>query len=161
MLEKAWEQALQSSALVLSVINGLILLRVHLRNRARLKVSPVHPDAYQWWFELPGAAYDGVPTRLYGFLLYVAVANRGYRAVTLDNGGSSSSPRTGAATTYVRSAFPSPLRSWATTSRSILCLARQAHPHQANMRVDPGDSVSGMAFFVYECPQVGLSGTRS
>lgn len=44
---------LQLSGLILSIVNGLMLLRFYLRDRARLTLHPIHPDTYQWWFTLP------------------------------------------------------------------------------------------------------------
>jgi len=47
------ERLLALAALVLSIVNGLILVRVHIRDRAKLEISPVHPHMYQWWFVKP------------------------------------------------------------------------------------------------------------
>jgi hypothetical protein len=79
-----WDKLLQLSALILSVVNGLILVRVHLRDRARLRVSPIHPDTYQWWFRVPPGTHADHPTRRFGFVVYAGIDNRGYRAVTIN-----------------------------------------------------------------------------
>ncbi len=74
---------LELTALILSILNALILVQNHLRDKPSLKVSVIYPDAYQWWFELPGREYGGLLTRRYGFLAYIGVSNRGLRKVNL------------------------------------------------------------------------------
>lgn len=76
---------LELSALILSLVNGLMLLRNYLRDRPRLKVNAIHPDAYQWFFKLPEGKHKDQPTRKYGFLAYISVTNRGLRDVSLDS----------------------------------------------------------------------------
>jgi hypothetical protein len=78
-----YEPVLDLAALFLGLINGLMLLRAYLRDRAVLRVKPVHPNVYQWFFRLPGRQHLGKTTRRYGFLAYVAIANRGRRDVCL------------------------------------------------------------------------------
>ncbi len=74
---------LELAALILSLVNGLILLRFYLRDRPRIQVEPVHPDIYQWFFELPPGQFEKMPTRNYGFLGYIGISNRGLRDVCL------------------------------------------------------------------------------
>jgi hypothetical protein len=74
---------LELSGLILSIINGLMLLRFYLRDRARLTLHPVHPYTYQWWFPLPARKFEGKPTRRYGFVAYVAIQNSGLRKTEL------------------------------------------------------------------------------
>lgn len=74
---------LDSAALLLSLVNGLMLLRGYLRDRAVLKVTAIHPDTYQWYFRLPNGEYQGKPTRRFGFLAYIGISNRGRRDVCL------------------------------------------------------------------------------
>lgn len=76
---------LELSALILSLVNGLMLLRNYLRDRPRLGVTAIHPDTYQWFFKLPDGKYENQPTRKYGFLAYISVTNRGLRDVSLDS----------------------------------------------------------------------------
>lgn len=76
---------LELSALILSLVNGLMLLKNYLRDRPRLSVSAIHPDAYQWFFKLPDGKYEDQPTRKYGFLAYISITNRGLRDVSLDS----------------------------------------------------------------------------
>jgi hypothetical protein len=79
-----WKILLSASALVLSVVNGLILLWSYLRDRPILGVSLVEPDT-QWFFALPDDTYQGQPTRNHGLLTYIKVVNRGRRDVSLDS----------------------------------------------------------------------------
>ncbi|TKJ47581.1 hypothetical protein CEE34_02940 [Candidatus Aerophobetes bacterium Ae_b3a] len=61
------KEILGLSALILSIVNGLMLLRYYLRDRPKLAVHSIHPDVYQWWFKLPSGEFEGNPTRKYGF----------------------------------------------------------------------------------------------
>ena len=78
-----WKEILELSALILSIINALILIQNYLRDKASLAIDPVHPDVYQWWFELPEGNFEGYSTRRFGFLTYVGIGNRGLRKVAL------------------------------------------------------------------------------
>jgi hypothetical protein len=80
-----WKHLLELSALILGLVNGLILLRNYLRDRPKLVVWPIHPDAYQWYFTLPGGNHQGQPTRKYGFLTYMGIANKGIRDVAIES----------------------------------------------------------------------------
>lgn len=70
-------------ALVLSIINGLILVTQWRTNRPFLRASPIHPDIYQWWFRLPDRENDKGMVRTFGFLCYVGIANSGGQATSL------------------------------------------------------------------------------
>ncbi|MCU1302939.1 MAG: hypothetical protein JWQ87_3223 [Candidatus Sulfotelmatobacter sp.] len=74
---------LELAALILGLVNGLMLLRGYLRDRSILKVEPVHPDTYQWFFRLPEGECKGLPTRRYGFLAYIDIVNCGRRDVSV------------------------------------------------------------------------------
>lgn len=80
-----WKLILESSALILGLVNGLILLRGYLRDRPKLALSPIHPGIYQWFFTLPSGKYQNQTTRKYGFLAYLSIINRGTRDVSLDS----------------------------------------------------------------------------
>jgi len=69
---------------VLSVVNGLYLLWNNIRDRSRLTVYPIHPEVYQWYFDLPPGEHGGQLTRKYGFLTYIAITNRGLRDVSIN-----------------------------------------------------------------------------
>jgi hypothetical protein len=74
---------LELAALILSLVNGLMLFRGYMRDRAILKVDPVHPDIYQWFFRLPSREHNGQTTRRYGFLAYIGILNAGRRDACL------------------------------------------------------------------------------
>jgi hypothetical protein len=78
-----WKEILELTALILSIINALILIQNYIRDKASLKIDPIHPDVYQWWFELPEGNFEGRKTRRFGFLTYVGIGNRGLRKVAL------------------------------------------------------------------------------
>jgi len=77
------KEILGLSALILSIVNGLMLLKYYLRDRPKLIVRPIHPEVYQWWFKLPDGEFEGNPTRKYGFLAYIDVINCGLRKVSI------------------------------------------------------------------------------
>lgn len=84
-LKFATKTILESAALILGLINGLMLLKYYLNDKPRLHVDPVHPEVYQWWFRLPDGKYNDMPTRKYGFLVYAAICNKGLRKVSLSS----------------------------------------------------------------------------
>lgn len=84
--EMELKELLGLGVLILSVVNGLMLLKYYLRDKPKLKVRPVHPEIYQWWFKLPNGEFEGYPTRKYGFLAYIAISNRGLRKYRLTLG---------------------------------------------------------------------------
>ena len=100
MFNFGWEKLLQFAALILSIVNGLILIRVHIRDRAKLDIVPIHPDTYQWWFRLPDSTFEGHQSRIFGFLVYISILNRGYRAVLSSDGASESGLATGDSPNY-------------------------------------------------------------
>ena len=79
------KEILGLSALILSIVNGLMLLRHYLRDKPKITVHPIHPDVYQWWFTFPAGEFEGNPTRKYGFLTYIGITNRGLRKVSLES----------------------------------------------------------------------------
>jgi len=83
ILHSYGKSLLELSALVLSIVNGLMLLKFYLRDRARLTAHPVHPEIYQWWFRRPDGEFEGKPTRRYGFIAYIAIQNSGLRKTEL------------------------------------------------------------------------------
>ncbi|MDX2094772.1 MAG: hypothetical protein SFW64_02370 [Alphaproteobacteria bacterium] len=88
-LAEIWNQTektvLPAAALILSVVNGAILLRNYLRDKAKLIVTPVHPEIYQVWIRLRDVvADDGRAFRRYAFISYFGVANCGVRDVAVD-----------------------------------------------------------------------------
>lgn len=146
----SWEQLLQLGALVLSVVNGLILVRVHIRDKARLRVTPVHPETYQWWFSLPPGKSEGHSTRRVGFVVYVGVANKGYRAVTIDRWRLRVKSVNGQTAELKALTMPEPTVDLGEIVKVFPVLGQRGASHLGEMRVDSGDSTSGMALYVHE-----------
>jgi integrase len=69
----------------LGIVNGLMLMKFYLRDKAKLTVEPVHPETYQWWFRHRDGDFQGNPTRRYGFITYIDVTNSGLRKVQLSS----------------------------------------------------------------------------
>jgi hypothetical protein len=144
------EKLLQIAALVLSVVNGLILVRVHLRDRAKLSIAPVHPDVYQWWFRLPDSTFEGRTTRVFGFLAYVGISNRGFRPVSLERWRLRVRSRGWRRVDLRAINIPEPMLKMGTHGKVFAVLGQKGVVHEGRTRIDPGDSTSGMVFYVYE-----------
>jgi hypothetical protein len=84
-LEQAGTAILGLSALILSVVNGVILVWRFKRDKANISVELVHPEVYQWFFKLPSSVFEGHPTREYGFLAYISIKNSGLRDVSINS----------------------------------------------------------------------------
>jgi hypothetical protein len=142
---------LESAALVLSLVNGLFLLLFYLRDRPRLRVSAIHPEAYQWWFRLPDSERDGVPTRRFGFLLYISATNSGLRPTTLDRWRLRIRASNGHRADLVALSIPEPSVEFAGNLKVYQVLGARGLIHDGDTRLEPGGSISGMAFYEYEC----------
>ena len=116
-----------------------------------LKASAVHPEVYQWWFRLPAKEYQTQQTRRYGFLLYIGIANKGLRKVQLERWH-----------LKVRSAFfkrielkpmsiPEPLWENEAFTKCFPVLGQKGLVFGGDTTVDSGCSISGMAYYIYEC----------
>lgn len=140
------------SALILSIVNGLVLLRYYLRDRPKLTVHPIHSDVYQWWFKLPSGKFEGNSTRKYGFLAYIGITNRGLRKVSLESW-----------MLYFRTAgfrqielkpisIPEPKADLGDSGnvKSWPVLGQRGHLFGGNTLVDSGTSISGMVYYVAE-----------
>lgn len=142
---------LQFAALILSLVNGLMLLRTHLRDRPILTVNPVHPEVYQWWFHLPDGEFQGMPTRRYGFLLYVGIGNRGLRKVALKSWRLVI--KTGAERREHELkplSIPEPTAELVGFSKTYPVLGVGGLAHGGGTVVESGCSISGWAYFVAE-----------
>jgi hypothetical protein len=167
IISHSFKALLGGAALILSIVNGLILVSQWWRDRAKLTVDAVHPDLYQWWFSAPGGEYQGNPTRTYGFLIYVSVKNSGIRA---------------AATNEYRLWVKNRLKKWHELRpmnipepnfeimpgqvKLIPVLGQITEHFNSEQLVQPGDSTSGMACYLYQAyggegwnPQVESDGT--
>jgi hypothetical protein len=139
------------SALILSVINGLMLLRQYARDRAILKVHPVHPEVYQWWFRLPDGEFNGTPTRKYGFLLYVDIVNRGLRRAGLQSWTLSIKVRAHRRTQELMPlSIPKPVQEFDSFTKVFPVLGQAGPSHEAQTVVESGCSVSGWAYYAAE-----------
>jgi hypothetical protein len=81
------KSTLELAALILGLVNGLMLLRQYFRDRPKLIVSLEDADHLEWscWFLLPSGTYKELPTRNYGFLIYLDISNAGLRKVQLQS----------------------------------------------------------------------------
>jgi hypothetical protein len=146
-----WKSLLEGAALFLGLVNGLFLLRFYTRDRARLRVEPVHPEVYQWWVRLPDSTRDGVPTRRFGFLLYLAFSNAGLRPTTLDRWRlrvRASGFRRG---DLVALSIPEPRAEFSGNVKVYNVLGARGPLTDGETRLEAGGTVSGMAYYVYEC----------
>jgi len=142
---------LESAALILSLVNGLMLLKYYLSDKPKLHVKPVHPEVYQWWFRLPDGKYKDLPTRKYGFLIYVGICNRGLRKVSL------SSWRLFINAPIKRMELkpiniPEPQAEIAKSGhiKTWPVLGQKGPSFSGNTLIDSGTSISGMAYYVAE-----------
>lgn len=146
---------LEIAALILGLANGLILLWYFLRDHPKLVVEPVHPEVYQWYFRLPDGEYEGVPSRKYGFLLYASISNKGLRSVALASWR---------LTIRSRNKQKNELKPVNLPGEPMLDLTERETvkiwpvlgqggilPGGGDTMVVSGASVSGMAYYLYEC----------
>jgi hypothetical protein len=150
-VREPFTSALQLSALVLGLFNGIFLLKFYIRDRPKLKAAPVHPEVYQWWFRMPDGNFQDQRTRRYGFLAYVSVANKGLRKVQLDDW--CLWVRTGL---LKRSGLqplnmPEPEIKLGDQVKFYPVLGQSGLHFDGETLVEPGCSIAGMAFYKYEC----------
>jgi hypothetical protein len=143
--------ALETSALVLSIVNGLMLLRFYLRDRARLAAHPVHPDVYQWWFSLSPCEVEGKLTRRFGFILYVAVQNSGLRKTQLTSWRLWVRSGLGKSHELKPMSMPEPSAELGDHRKFYPVLGQRGTNFEGDTLVDSGCSTSGMAYYLYEC----------
>jgi hypothetical protein len=143
--------ALELSALVLGIVNGLMLLKFYVRDKAKLTVEPIHPGTYQWWFRLPDGDFKGDPTRRYGFITYIAVTNSGLRKVQL--GSWRLCVRTRLRKWHELKAFsmPEPSITVGEHLKLFPVLGQRGQYSTGDTTVESGGSTSGMVYYLYEC----------
>lgn len=142
---------LDSAALILGIVNALFLLKFYLRDRPQVEVRPVHPDSYQWWFQLPDADYQGRQTRRWGFLAYIDVLNRGLRETELDTWSLRIPTAKRGPHTMSAMNMPEPKITIGELSKSFRVLGQEGIVGDGSTLTKPGCSIAGMAFFEYEC----------
>jgi hypothetical protein len=158
-LEQAGTAILGLSALILSVVNGVILVWRFKRDKANISVELVHPEVYQWFFKLPSSVFEGHPTREYGFLAYISIKNSGLRDVSIN------SWHLQLETSYERSKrYASPYSRFVelppmSIVEPIINLGSSGHKkalavlgcvgiyHDGNTMVKSGASIAGMAYY--------------
>lgn len=158
---------LSAAALILSIVNGFILVSQWWRDRAKLTVVPVHPDLYQWWFSAPGGEHQGNPIRRYGFLTYVSVKNSGIRAAAFDEYRLWIKNRLRKWHELRPINIPEPNFEIMNSHLKLIPVLGQITEHfTSEQLVQPGDSTSGMACYLYHVyggegwnPQVESNGT--
>jgi len=140
------------SALILSLVNGLMLLRNYLSDRPRLFVNPIHPDVYQWFFPLPKGEYQDQQTRKYGFLVYFAVGNRGLRDVSLESWRLHLKTVRGKWVELKPLSIPEPqIELGQSGSSKVYPVLGQKGPYfQGDIMIKAGSSVSGFAYYIAE-----------
>jgi hypothetical protein len=151
MLSGIFEKILELAALILSVVNAVMLLRSYLRDRAVLTVSPVHPEVYQWWFRLPNSEFQGIPTRRYGFLTYIAIGNRGLRKTSLDSWRLFIKTHANRTKQELKPlSIPEPIFEAESFSKVYPVLGTAGLTFKGETVVDAGCGVSGWAYYVAE-----------
>lgn len=143
---------LELSALILSIVNGLILLNSYLRDKPKLTVRPVHPDTYQWFFLLPNGQFQEHQTRKYGFLSYISITNKGIRDVSLDSWH-----------LYIKTvgkkwielkpiSIPEPQHELGQSGQIKFwpVLGQKGLYHQGDTMIKAGSSISGFAYYISE-----------
>lgn len=148
----SFKEILGFAALILSIVNGLMLLRHYLRDKSKLTVRPVHPDSYQWWFKLPPGEFQGNPTRKYGFLAYATIVNHGLRKVSLDSWNLFINTQSSRKHELKPVSIPEPVAEIG-ESGNVKCwpvLGQRGPLFSGEAMIDSGASISGMAYYVAE-----------
>ncbi len=146
------DDVLQYLSLALGVANSFLIARQHLRDKPKIRVYFIHPDVYQWWFELPPGDYKGSPTRRFGFLLYVAIANSGLRADTLVSWRLYMRARNGQQYELQPRNLPTPIAKSVVPGHAKVwnVLGQQGLYSSGETRVEPGSSIGGLAYYLME-----------
>ena len=130
-------------------MNGLLLLKYYLRDKPKLEVKPIHPEVYQWWFQLPAGTQDGKPTRKYGFLCYVGISNKGLRKCSLNSWRLSVRAKNFTRAELKPISLPE-LKARMGSSFKLWPVLGQRDLHfEGDTVVEPGTSISGMAYYIY------------
>jgi len=138
-----------------------MLLRRYLEDRPILRIRPVHPEVYQWFFELPSGEHEGRPTTKYGFLLYFDVINRGRRPVDLESWNLWIRNTAGQWTELKPISIPEPTVPLGAAGEKVwpvLGVAGSRTPGSTLAR--PGEAVGGFAYYVLEYFEDSTAGLR-
>jgi hypothetical protein len=150
-----FKEILELAALSLSIVNALILINQYLRDRAVLKVKPVHPEEYQWWFRLPKHEKGGKTIRGYGLLVYVGIGNRGLRNVALESWrlyitGTNGHKQELKALSIPEPTFSITFPNGETYNKTFQVLGTAGVYSKGETAVDSGYSISGWAYYIVE-----------
>lgn len=143
---------LDLSALILTIINGMMLLRIYLLDRPKLVVEPIHPDTYQWFCILPDGEYRGQKTRRYGYLAYIVIANKGLRNVSLRSWRLHLKTKSGKPFELKPLSISEPEVQFPESglSKSYPVLGIKGLIYDGSTMIDSGSSISGFAYYVAE-----------
>jgi hypothetical protein len=146
-----FKSALELSALILGLVNGLWLLKFNRRDKPKLQVDPIHPEIYQWWFGLPERDFHGHPTRAFGFIAYVGIVNRGLRQVALESWRLFIDGNKTKRVELKAYNLPELTMQIGTHLKMFPNLGQRTLNFQGDTLVEPGTSISGMVYYIYEC----------
>ena len=139
------------AALILGLANGLILFWRYVTDRPILRVKPVHPDVYQWFFRLPAGKYQGTETRKYGILIYIDVINRGRRSVQLESWNLRVPSMARRWSTLKPLSIPEPHTQLGDAGEKVWPVLGVRGPMTSGSTLVPsGESIGGFAYYVAE-----------
>ncbi|WP_158704991.1 hypothetical protein [Salinibacter altiplanensis] len=147
----SFRSILSLAALFLSVVNGFFILWYYLRDSPNLVIKPIHPDTYQWWFELPSREHDGQETRRYGFLLYAGVANQGLRKTALDTWRLQFHLAWWKPVNLKPRNMPQPRSPLGNQKKIYNVFGQESGVFGDTTTVGSGESTAGMVLYIYEC----------
>ena len=129
-----------------------MLLRSYLRDRPILEVNPIHPDTYQWFFRMPDGNINNIPTRKYGFLIYISIQNKGIRDVSLCEWRLMINTRARKQIELKPISIPEPQLPLGETQNIKIwsVLGTKGAYHEGDTMIRSGDSVGGFAYYVAE-----------
>ena len=145
-----WSTIFAVALFALAFINGIMLLRSYLRDKPILKVNPVHPDTYQWFFRMPGSNFNNIPTRKYGFLIYISIQNKGIRDVSLCEWHLIINTRARKQIELQPISIPEPQLQHAQYIKIWPALGIKGRTLEGDTMVRAGDSIGGFAYYVAE-----------
>lgn len=133
------------------MVNGIMLLRVYIRDRPILRLYAIHPETYQWWFRLSPGSFEGAPTRRYGFLAYAGIVNRGLRRVALEHWRLKIRTAQGRKVELKPISLPEPTFADGAFTKVYPVLGQKGLYFDGGTTIESGGSLAGMVFFLYEC----------
>lgn len=146
------KEVLNSAALILSIVNGLMLLVFYLRDKPKLKAKPVYGDSEQWWFNLSDGVHDDKPTKRYGFLAKLSISNSGLRDVSATSWNLFIRKRNFTTQELLPQSIPEPIIRMENIKHEIVLpvLGIRGEMHSGETHIKSGASIYGAACYVYE-----------